>query len=198
MHPHKTEMDLSISMALYFAARGQGQFDATCFETPPATCATTSRILLSGFGADELFAGYRRHATAYHERGPSALLDELELDFVRMPERNLGRDDRVISDSGREARLPFLDEDVVAFAMAQPLWDKCGFGDDTPDADLGPEKRVLRLVAKNIGLRDVASQPKRAVGFQAHIELGSCFKIQFGARTAKMRTGRTRGNDIIS
>ena len=57
MHPHDTEMDLSIGAALYFAARGIGTHGNTPYVNP-------TRVLLSGLGADELFAGYTRHATA--------------------------------------------------------------------------------------------------------------------------------------
>ena len=38
---------------------------------------------------------------------------ELRGEVLRLSERNLGRDDRVLSDSGREARAPFLDERVL-------------------------------------------------------------------------------------
>ena len=35
-----------------------------------------------------------------------------------------GRDDRVISDHGREARFPFLDEALVSYLNALPVWLK--------------------------------------------------------------------------
>lgn len=174
MHPHNTEMDLSIANALYFAARGQG-----CISHPPNNkpmpYTTTSRVLLSGLGADELFAGYTRHATAFKRGGFDALLDELELDVSRLGKRNLGRDDRAMSHWGKEVRFPYLDEEVVGWALQAPVGDKCGFGEiDGKTVDemgsggndglgLEPEKMVLRCLALGLGMGGVAKEKKRAV-----------------------------------
>lgn len=195
MHPHNTEMDLSIACALYFAARGIGTVvspsgdNATAYTTP-------ARVLLSGLGADELFAGYTRHATAFNRNGYQGLIDELELDVNRLGKRNLGRDDRVISHWGREARYPYLDEDLVTWVLELPVWEKCGFGEPgepriVEDEELNlelpqlePGKKVLRLLAWNLGMKAAATEKKRA--------------IQFGARTAKMETGRSKGTQELS
>jgi len=164
-------MDLSIAYALYFASRGSGNLidpatGATCSYTTPA------RVLLSGLGADELFGGYQRHATAFSRQGFSGLLDELELDINRLGKRNLGRDDRVISNWGREARFPYLDEELVAWALDAPVWEKCGFGQasciiplkiGTGHMELEPQKLVLRLLAFKLGMKNVAREKKRAV-----------------------------------
>jgi len=171
MHPHNTEMDLSISYALYFAARGAGILHTAHAEPDPYT--TCARVLLSGLGADELFGGYQRHATAYNRNGFPGLLEELELDVSRLGKRNLGRDDRVISNWGREARFPYLDEHLLAWALDAPVTDKCGFDEPVVDGaehgeadgseSLEPGKKVLRCLAWKLGMKGVAKEKKRAV-----------------------------------
>ncbi|PVI00911.1 asparagine synthetase domain-containing protein 1 [Periconia macrospinosa] len=186
MHPHNTEMDLSISYALYFASKASGMVHDSSGER---AYTSTARVLLSGLGADELFGGYQRHATAYSRRGYDGLLDELWLDFSRLGKRNLGRDDRVISDSGREVRFPYLDENFISLVLQLPVRSKCDFGQpetttsDDPFQFLEPGKRLLRVAAWFLGMKKVAAEKKRA--------------IQFGARTAKMETGKTKGTQVL-
>jgi asparagine synthetase B (glutamine-hydrolysing) len=191
MHPHNTEMDLSISYALYFASRGVGLTTSSTTETTSQPYTTLAHVLLSGLGADELFGGYQRHTTAFSRQGYAGLLDELQLDFERLGKRNLGRDDRVISNSGREVRFPFLDEDFIAMVLQLPVAEKCDFG--RPEYKLGgegeevviePAKRILRCLACELGMKKVATEKKRA--------------IQFGARTAKMETGKTKGTHVLT
>ncbi|KAJ5190766.1 uncharacterized protein N7498_009751 [Penicillium cinerascens] len=191
MRPHNTEMDLSIACALYFASRGQGTSHIPKADPEPYT--TSARVLLSGLGADELFAGYGRHGIAFNRSGFEGLVSEINLDVSRLGQRNLGRDDRVLCHWGRETRFPYLDEDFVAWVLRAPVWEKCGFGlpelsDSDPEirtiATLDREKMALRLVALRLGLQSVAREKKRA--------------IQFGARTAKMEKGRTKGTDTLT
>jgi len=180
-------MDLSIAYALYFASRGRGKA-SSILDPEPTPYTTPARVLISGLGADELFGGYTRHATAFIRKGFPGLLDELELDVNRLGKRNLGRDDRVISHWGREARFPYLDESLVKWAVECPIWEKCGFqpsnSAEEDDHEIEPGKKVLRLLAYELGMHSVAHEKKRA--------------IQFGARTAKMEIGRTKGTSLIS
>lgn len=74
-------------------------------------------------GADELFGGYRKHAAAFKE-GWSKLHDILNEDWQNLPHRNLGRDDRVVSDHGRQLRTPYLDENLVEFVRKLHPWQK--------------------------------------------------------------------------
>lgn len=188
MRPHNTEMDMSIACALYFASRAKGTAttDAQAHQTVDGEYTSTSRVLLSGLGADELFAGYGRHGVAFNRGGFESLIAEIDLDVSRLGSRNLGRDDRVLSHWGRETRFPFLDEEFVAWVVRAPVWEKCGFGLPVCEATAGidSEKLALRLVAIRLGMERVAREKKRA--------------IQFGARTAKMETGKSKGTDALT
>lgn len=159
MHPSATVMDLSIACALYFAARGEGRVEGRPYRS--MAC-----VLLSGLGADELLAGYARHRQAWRRGGNEALTAELQLDLDRLPTRNLGRDDRVVSTHAREARYPYLARSVLSLLAALPVQAKAHLEEELGD------KKLLRLLAHQRGLAYAATLPKRA--------------IQFGARSAKM------------
>ena len=184
MLPHNTEMDLSISAALYFAARGQGLTDSKSdsshidlvHERP---YISTARVLLSGLGADELFAGYTRHTTAYRHGGLPSLIGELQLDWSRIGNRNLGRDDRVMSHWGKEVRYPYLDENFSQWVLNLPVWEKCGFASTYVDST----KVLLRLAMHRLGMAKIAQEKKRA--------------IQFGARSAGLE-GKRKGTDAVA
>ena len=89
-----------------------------------------------------------------------------------------GRDDRIISDHGKESRLPFLDEDVVSHLNALSIRQKCNMS----LARGTGEKYLLRhLASTRLGLGYAAALPKRA--------------IQFGSRVAKMENTKEKASD---
>ena len=81
------------------------------------------KVVLTGEGADELFAGY------HHLRGlpPERLREELERGLDLLHHLNLQRADRVSMAHGLEARVPFLALEVVAVAQRVPVeWKLLG------------------------------------------------------------------------
>ncbi|WP_245179001.1 asparagine synthase-related protein [Streptomyces montanisoli] len=93
------------------------------------------KAVLTGEGADELFAGYGY----YHEQhaAPRDLDAELRRTITSLHGLNLQRCDRVTMAHGLEARVPFLDREVIGHAMSLPADMK------TLEAD-GMEKGHLR------------------------------------------------------
>ncbi|KAJ7169626.1 asparagine synthase-domain-containing protein [Mycena filopes] len=163
MFPGRTVMDLSLALALYFASSGKGlvRKDPNA-ESVPYT--SPARVLLNGLGSDELLGGYGRHRTAYGTGGWQSVIDELQLEIDRIPSRNLGRDDRVISSHGKETRHPFLALDLVSFLASLPVHLKM---DPRAETGLG-DKMLLRLAARKMGLVEASSRKKRAMQFGSH------------------------------
>lgn len=92
------------------------------------------KVVLTGEGADEIFAGYEYQREI-------ADPDELHAEVVRTIEGlhnlNLQRCDRVTMAHGLEARVPFLDREVIGFGVRLPAkWKVAAPGE--------MEKRLLR------------------------------------------------------
>ena len=173
IYPLDTVLDESIGCAIWFAARGEGWL-----RSKGIIYQSTARVVLVGMGSDEQLGGYSRHLNSYNRLGWAGLINEIKVDILRISERNMGRDDRVISDHAKEARFPFLDENVVLFLNSLPIWKKTilslprGVGD----------KLLLRLCAYRLGLKSSAALPKRA--------------IQFGSRIAHIEGNKCKGSSV--
>ncbi|MCL4515755.1 MAG: asparagine synthase B [Firmicutes bacterium] len=113
------------SVATYFAAR---------------LAAKKVKVILTGEGADELFAGYE-----YLRAMPlQAINNELTELLRNLHNTNLQRGDRLTMAASLEARVPFLDLELVAAALALPASLKL-----PRDASPGrpTEKYLLRRIA---------------------------------------------------
>ncbi|KAM0872361.1 hypothetical protein ACQ4PT_038790 [Festuca glaucescens] len=177
IHPSNTYMDLNIGIALWLAAGGDGWVNGQ--DGHRYKYKSTSRVLLVGSGADEQCAGYGRHRTKYRLGGWVSLDAEMRLDVQRIWKRNMGRDDRCISDHGKEARFPFLDENVIKNLLEIPLWEIANLDEPTGRGD----KKILREVAKLLGLQEASFLPKRAIQFGSRIARESNRK-NFGSNRA--------------
>ncbi|XP_052462809.1 asparagine synthetase domain-containing protein 1-like [Carassius gibelio] len=173
VHPLDTVLDDSLGCAVWFAARGIGVINEGIEEL----YTSEAKVVLTGIGADEQLAGYSRHRVRYKNSGLEGLVKELAMELGRISSRNLGRDDRIIGDHGKEARFPYLDEDVVSFLNGLPVSEKA---DLSLPRGVG-EKLLLRLAAIELGLGLSALLPKRA--------------MQFGSRIAKLEDSHEKASD---
>lgn len=112
------------------------------------------KAVLTGEGADELFAGY-----AYHQRyadRPRDLADELTRSLAAMHNINLQRVDRITMAQGLEARTPFLDRELIDFAQSIPVTLKLK---ETDDGEL-VEKWILRKACEDLLPEDLLWRKK--------------------------------------
>ncbi len=156
--PQTSVMDVTIGSVLWFAFGG-----------------SDCKVVFTGIGADELFAGYARHKARFSRAGNDwqVLSNELLCETERIAYRNNGRDDRICGSTGKEARHPYLDEALARFALSCPLAELADFY--APNREGG--KTVLRDALRDMGFSSAEwNCPKKA--------------MQFGSRVTKLATFR--------
>ncbi len=135
-------LKVSIALPLFFASK--------------AAHRDGIRVMLSGQGADELFAGYKRYESLNAHELESALQKDLE----NIAENNLERDDAASMANAVELRVPFLDKDVVELALRI-----------APELKIrnGMRKYILRLAAKKILPDELVFKEKKAAQYSSGI-----------------------------
>jgi len=122
-------------------------------------------VLLAGQGADELFGGYHKYLTEYVCGGVEAVQKCMFQDLLMSHETNFQRDNTVCAFHKVELRLPYIDREVVRFALSLPLNLKIDSVDDRL------RKRVLRHVARSLGIPEfIAERTKKAVQYATGVD----------------------------
>ncbi|MDP2907184.1 MAG: asparagine synthase C-terminal domain-containing protein [Nanoarchaeota archaeon] len=114
------------------------------------------KIIFSGLGSEELFAGYERH-----EKAKDVNKECLE-GLKNIKERDLDRDEAIAKHYNLELKIPFLDKELIDYALKIPgeLKIKDGI-----------KKFILRKAAINIGLpEEYAMRKKRAAQYGSRID----------------------------
>jgi asparagine synthase (glutamine-hydrolysing) len=111
------------------------------------------KVILTGEGADELFAGY-----AYHKaiEEPTTLHQELRRSVGALHNINLQRVDRLTMAHGLEGRVPFLDRGFVELALSVPPDLKLV----TIDDGRRMEKWILRKASEDLLPADIVWRTK--------------------------------------
>ncbi len=116
------------------------------------------KVIFSGGGADELFAGYFRYK---NQKSLKNLNIDCLSDVRKIYERNTYRDDVVTMNNNLELRVPFLDVDVVRLALRiAPQLKIHRTGQEQTD------KYILREFAKSLDIPEsFAMRPKKAAQY---------------------------------
>ena len=110
------------------------------------------KVALAGEGADELFAGYE-----YLRALPPGQVDRETLEITgNLHNSNLQRCDRMTMAHGLEARVPFLDVEMLRLAFSIPTSLKL-----RPNGDRPGEKWILRRAFEDILPEEIAWRRKQ-------------------------------------
>ncbi|MBI2151550.1 diphthine--ammonia ligase [Candidatus Woesearchaeota archaeon] len=114
------------------------------------------KVIFSGLGSEEIFAGYERHKLSLD------LNQECVSGLRKLFERDLYRDDVVTMHHGLELRLPYLDKELVEYALKIPFKYKI---------KEGQSKYILRSLAEEQGLlHELAFRKKVAAQYGSRID----------------------------
>ncbi len=120
------------------------------------------KVLVSGQGPDEIFAGYARYEKEYIESGIEKLREQLWSDYSITHEANIARDVKAIEYHTLDSFFPYLDFEFVKIAFSTPIeW--------LLDPMSSPSRKILfRKLAKKMGLPDnLADVQKHATQFSS-------------------------------
>ncbi len=140
-------VNLSIAIPLFFSIR--------------LAKKKSVKIILSGQGSDEIFGGYAKYEKIVKQWGYGKLHERLWQDVLKIADRNLQRDDAASMANAVEIRAPFLDLELLKYAMTVPPEYKIKKSNSNYI-----RKYILRSVAKSLNIpKDVVNRSKVAAQY---------------------------------
>jgi asparagine synthase (glutamine-hydrolysing) len=122
------------------------------------------KIMLTGQGSDELFAGYQKYVKIYKNHNEEYLKEMLFQDVVNSHDRNYQRDNKISAFHKLELRLPFTDWKLVNLSLSIPINLKI-------QPEINQRKIILRYVAETLGLPAfVINRPKKAIQYATGVD----------------------------
>lgn len=122
------------------------------------------KILFSGLGTEELFAGYQRHEDALKNNDFESVHKECWNGLKNMWQRDLLRDYKISKHLGVELRIPYMDLEIIKAAMnINPMYK----------LDKINKKIILREIAEDLGLeKEFAWRGKKAAQYGSNFMKG--------------------------
>ena len=122
------------------------------------------RVLFSGLGSEELFAGYQRHEEALKNNDFEAVHKESWNGLKNMWTRDLLRDSKITHQLNIELKTPYMDENLIKAAMdINPIYK----------IDKEQKKIILREIAEDLGLeKEFAQRKKKAAQYGSNFVKG--------------------------
>ena len=130
---------MGVALPFHFSLCGTGSSEVEGSQEPSA-----EQVVFTGFGSEQLYAGYARQQGYLNKECLSDLRSIFHVDLYR---------DNVVSfRNGRELRVPFLDEELVEHALSIP--------EDLKRTE-GYRKYVLRKAAEKMGVPESVAWRKK-------------------------------------
>ena len=122
------------------------------------------KILFSGLGTEEIFAGYARHEDALKNNDFKSVHEESWNGLKNMWSRDLLRDSKIAKHLGVELRTPYMDLEVIKAAMnINPMYK----------LDKQDKKIILREIAEDFGLeKEFEWRKKKAAQYGSNFVKG--------------------------
>ncbi|MBN1682292.1 asparagine synthetase B [Candidatus Bathyarchaeota archaeon] len=125
-----------------------------------------NKIIVSGNGSDEIFAGYAKYSKEYieSEKNSIKILNE---DIKNSYKNNFERDWKIVADNGLELRCPYTDQSLIEYTRTIPLHYLMS------KTDFNQRKIILRKIAEEIGIeKKIAARPKKAAQYSSGLANG--------------------------
>lgn len=132
------------------------------------------KVIFSGLGAEEIFAGYERHKKS------SNVNNECLSGLLKIYERDLYRDDTVSMNNKIELRLPFLDKELVEYSLKIP------------------GKYKLKEEHSKFILRDIAEELGLEKEFAFRKKVGAQYGSKFSRAIVKLARGKDSKAEYLS
>ena len=129
-------------------------FYAACKQAKKDGC----KVIFSGLGSEEIFAGYERHKNSLN------INKECVSGLLKMYERDTYRDDVITMHNNLELRLPFLDKSLIGYSLRIPVSYKI---------NNSHKKVILRELAEKLKIKkEFAWRKKIAAQYGSKLDRG--------------------------